>query len=64
MMWRRVPSVGQVEMEGLEMDGRRDRSGFCLEIDLTPNSPSWVRKRENSRKPKSTQENLHSSFTV
>lgn len=57
-----VPDEGRVEMEGLEMEGGGGRSGFACIIGLAPNPLSQATKRENSRKPKITQENFHSSL--
>ena len=57
-----VLDEGQVEMEGLEMESGGGRSSFACMIGLTQNPPSRARKRENSRNPKITQENSHSSL--
>ena len=40
-----VPDTGQVEMEKLAREGKKDRSGFCLKIGITPDSPSLARKK-------------------
>ena len=46
VMRNRAPNAGRAEMEGLEIEGERDRSAFHLKIGLTPSSPSQARKQK------------------
>jgi hypothetical protein len=46
-----VLDAARVEMEGLEVEGGGCTLGFRLKIDLTPNSPSRVRKKRELENP-------------
>ena len=47
-MQSRVPGAGQVEMEGLEMEGGGRRLAFRLEIGFAPKISHRMREEEES----------------